>query len=295
MHLPCLPRLSGSRADQFPPPAAIVSLSQEPCASLLVSLLLRAKTPIFGRVLDVLTLVVTADRRALTMLHRSGVFEILLWKTLAGDVTDYDRQSIARFLALTHLAQSPDALKHVTGSDRKTSLSTLPWQDSILRLYLPAGLIGLLIKEGSEPFAAALHQTLDTPEVVWQPSMKERLTAHLTEVLTPYANQRAENPLLPYKSVRARAPLEYHELENKVYCAPLYLHNLLDFAKGAAYEILDATPFAGSIMEELRLVPKNTDESGGAMWRDQVPRVLLLLKALVSGFDAFRSWNMLVV
>ena len=42
---------------------------------------------------------------AMNRLYKLGAFEILLWKLLAGDLTDADKSSIVGFIRQSHLLQ----------------------------------------------------------------------------------------------------------------------------------------------------------------------------------------------
>lgn len=57
------------------------------------------------RVLDLALTLTRINQKGLSELYKSGVFEMLLWKLLAGDIWEEDRVRIAKFLWRTHLVQ----------------------------------------------------------------------------------------------------------------------------------------------------------------------------------------------
>lgn len=58
-----------------------------------------------SRILEVVTTLTIANKTALSHLYKLGAFEILLWKLLDGDVVDWDKTRIVKFLARCHLLQ----------------------------------------------------------------------------------------------------------------------------------------------------------------------------------------------
>jgi len=61
--------------------------------------------PVALRVLDLALTSTRINQKGLGDLYKSGVFEMLLWKLLAGDIWKEDRVRIAKFLWRTHLVQ----------------------------------------------------------------------------------------------------------------------------------------------------------------------------------------------
>lgn len=52
-----------------------------------------------------MTTLTNASRIAMSHLYKFGAFEILLWKILDGDVVEWDKTRIAKFLSQCHLLQ----------------------------------------------------------------------------------------------------------------------------------------------------------------------------------------------
>lgn len=52
-----------------------------------------------------MTTLANANKTAMSNLYKLGAFEILLWKLLDGDVVEWDKTRIAKFLAQCHLLQ----------------------------------------------------------------------------------------------------------------------------------------------------------------------------------------------
>lgn len=57
------------------------------------------------RVLEILTIIVKGNKNAMGKLYSLGAFEILLWKFLAGDLVDWEKDTICKFLLQCHLLQ----------------------------------------------------------------------------------------------------------------------------------------------------------------------------------------------
>jgi DnaJ family protein C protein 13 len=106
--LEALLRISGNNSnngENFPPSAACCHFSREEIFCHLVQALLRAKTPIFTRILEIIITLTKANKMAMSHLYKLGAFEILLWKLLASDIVDGDKSRITKFLSQTHLLQ----------------------------------------------------------------------------------------------------------------------------------------------------------------------------------------------
>ena len=59
----------------------------------------------YFRILDILAYIVKVNSDAMNRLYKLGAFEILLWKLLAGDLTDADKSSIVGLIRQSHLLQ----------------------------------------------------------------------------------------------------------------------------------------------------------------------------------------------
>jgi DnaJ family protein C protein 13 len=106
--LEALLRISGNNSnngENFPPSAACCHFSREEIFCHLVQALLRAKTPVFTRILEIIITLTKANKTAMSHLYKLGAFEILLWKLLASDIVDGDKSRITKFLSQTHLLQ----------------------------------------------------------------------------------------------------------------------------------------------------------------------------------------------
>lgn len=52
-----------------------------------------------------MTTLVHSNKTAMSHLYKLGAFEILLWKLLSGDIVEWDKTRIAKFLSQCHLLQ----------------------------------------------------------------------------------------------------------------------------------------------------------------------------------------------
>ncbi|CAI5478316.1 unnamed protein product, partial [Closterium sp. Yama58-4] len=274
--------------ERYPPPLPLEDLARPELLCSLVQLLLRAKSPTFRRILEVLSILCRGNKQAASELHRYGCFPMLLWKVVAGDISHDDRTRILKFLARTHLLQDPSALEHAPVKGLVV-VEHLPWHESILRLYLPAGLVSKLIQEGAELFLSNLDtEDIDTPEIVWNEDMKERLRSFLEADLQPYVQARAGDPHAVYV-YEPKPPLVYPELAGTIFVAPVYLHNVLDAERFPAHQVFDSTSFHHSVLREYERILQATSAGGGGAvtWRQEAPRLVLLLKAQAVILDRY--------
>ncbi|CAI7768996.1 unnamed protein product, partial [Closterium sp. NIES-54] len=274
--------------ERYPPPLPLEDLARPELLCSLVQLLLRAKSPTFRRILEVLSILCRGNKQAASELHRFGCFPMLLWKVVAGDISHDDRTRILKFLARTHLLQDPSALEHAPVKGLVV-VEHLPWHESILRMYLPAGLVSKLIQEGAELFLSNLDtEDIDTPEIVWNEDMKERLRTFLEADLQPYVQARAGDPHAVYV-YEPKPPLVYPELAGTIFVAPVYLHNVLDAERFPAHQVFDSTSFHHSVLREYERILQATSAGGGGAvtWRQEAPRLVLLLKAQAVILDRY--------
>ncbi|KAI5070204.1 hypothetical protein GOP47_0014547 [Adiantum capillus-veneris] len=281
--LEAIMRLSGidSNTQEFPPPVACSHLSKEELLCHLVQILLWAKGSVFGRILDILAYVVRVNVAAMNRLYKLGAFEILLWKLLAGDLVDSDKACIVGFIRQCHLLQDPDSV--FNGPDYLKAEEQFPWHGSILRLFLPEGVVLKLMSEGADTFTSTLNSEHESPEIIWSAEMRERLLDYLKAELEPFVKFRASDPLALYIHV-PKAPLVYPELSESVFVAPFYVENLLDVERFPNYQINDPVTFLNSLTLELRKCSTNLLNSGSTMsatsiLRKELSRIHLLLRA----------------
>lgn len=276
-------RVSGgdSNMESFPPSAAICRLSREEVLCHLVQILLRAKTPFFGRILEIISHVSTVNNDAMKRLYKYGMFEIILWKLVAGDTTDSEKIMMIKFLRQFHLSQDAESI--FQGGDYTQTEEHRPWHNSILCTYLPQGLILKLMSEDDNSFRMMLDSETDDPEVIWNLEMRQRLLEHLTNELEPYVKFRASDPLALY--IRSpKPPVEYPELTETIFTAPFYLQNLLDSERFPNYQIIDDVGFLNSLMQDLRRCAAHLQKAGSSstsssLWRKEINRIHLLLQA----------------
>ncbi|CAM6077021.1 unnamed protein product [Sphagnum tenellum] len=286
--LEALLRISGNNSnngENFPPSAACCHFSREEIFCHLVQALLRAKTPIFTRILEIIITLTKANKMAMSHLYKLGAFEILLWKLLASDIVDGDKSRITKFLSQTHLLQS---ITPATDDRSGQSEHGTSGCDSSLYPYLPEGVILNLMSEGPDTFMALLDSEQNGPEVIWNTEMRKRLLDHLTTELESYVKFRATNPLALYIHV-PRTPLAYPELAESVFSAPFYLQNLLDNDRFPNYPINDPVRFLNSLMLDLRRLATVLRNSltGNSLLRKELPHIHLLLQAQAHLVDRF--------
>ncbi|KAG0590844.1 hypothetical protein KC19_1G130600 [Ceratodon purpureus] len=280
--LETLLRVSGdvvSNKQYYPPSAAVLSLSKVETLCQLVQVLLRLRSPEFGRVLEIVTNIAKENRSAMTKLYSLGAFEILLWKFLAGDLVDSDKDMVCKFLLQCHLVQDQDTISKKSENDQS------PCKNSALRMYLPDGLILRLMSEDMDSykvFATVLDTDEDAPDIIWNMDMRQRLVDNLSSQLEPYVRARASDSMALYVHSR-RAPVNYPELADMVFSAPFYLQNLLDEERYHGYPINEPDVFLSSLMLDLRSLAN----AGESIWNKEIKRIQLLLKALAYIVDRF--------
>ncbi|KAH7421759.1 hypothetical protein KP509_13G074000 [Ceratopteris richardii] len=281
--LEAIMRLSGidSNIQEFPPPAACSHLSKEELLCHLVQILLWAKGSVFGRILDILAYLVRVNTPAMKSLYKLGAFEILLWKLLVGDLADSDKACIVGFIRQCHLLQDPDSISNEP--EYLKAEEQFPWHGSILRLFLPEGMILKLMSESTDSCTAILNTEQETPEVIWSAEMRDRLLDYLKGELEPFVKFRASDPLALYIHV-SKAPLDYPELSDSVFVAPFYLEHLLNVECFPNYQINDPVTFLNNLVLELRkcstnLMSSASDIPATSMLRNELTRIHILLKA----------------
>eukprot|EP00850_Spirogloea_muscicola_P002088 SM000008S22177 [mRNA] locus=s8:226750:241282:- [translate_table: standard] len=275
--LEALLRLSGAEdsVKQFPPSAVCLDLCREEILFHIVQLLLRAKSPVFGRLLAVVSHISTANRAATPGMYKFGLFEILVWKLVAGDLAERDRSAIVKFFSQSHLLQHADSLAQAP-TKGIIHVDHLPWHESILQLYFPPGIIVKLISEGPEVMKDIIDSDVQDPEVIWNNEMKALLVEHVTTSLEPYVKARASDPQAVY-IYSSRSPVSYPELADAIFVAPVYLHHLLDIEAFPSHHINDVSSFHKAIMTELLRIIGGGDVP--STWRKEVARVVALLHA----------------
>eukprot|EP00850_Spirogloea_muscicola_P007083 SM000035S13063 [mRNA] locus=s35:223450:237908:+ [translate_table: standard] len=275
--LEALLRLSGAKdsVKHFPPSAVCLDLCREEILFHIVQLLLRAKSPVFGRLLAVVSHISTANRAATPGMYRFGLFEILVWKLVAGDLAERDRSAIVKFFSQSHLLQHADSLAQAP-TKGLIHVDHLPWHESILQLYFPPGIIVKLISEGPEVMKDIIDSDVQDPEVIWNNDMRALLVEHVTTSLEPYVKARASDPQAVY-IYSSRPPVSYPELADAIFVAPVYLHHLLDTEAFPSHHINDVSSFHKAIMTELSRIIGGGDVP--STWRKEVARVVALLHA----------------
>lgn len=275
-------RVSGDSSNlkqHYPPSAAVLSLSKDETLCHLVQILLRLKSPEFGRTLEIVSTIAKENRSAMAKLHSLGAFEILLWKFLAGDLVDWEKDMVCKFLLQSHLQQDQSTMPKINVSDQS------PCKGSALRLYLPDGLIIRLMAEDMDSyrvFAGVLDTEQDAPDIIWNKAMRQRLLDHLTHELEPFVRARATNSMALFVHT-PRTPIFYPELVDMVFSAPFYLQNLLDEERFRDYPISNPEGFLSSLMLDLQ----NLATSGDPMRSKILQRTELLLQALAYVVDRF--------
>ena len=70
-----------------------------------------------------------------------------------------------------------------------------------------------------------------------------------------------------------------------IFVAPVYLHNILDPERFPFDQLFDATSFHQAVVKEYERIHTSTSAAAGgaATWRQEAPRLVLLLKAQVGG------------
>ncbi|EFJ24515.1 hypothetical protein SELMODRAFT_414652 [Selaginella moellendorffii] len=275
-------RLCGSdNSDIFPPSAACIALSREDVMCHLVQSLLRAKTPAFGRILNILSHLTKTSKSCMTSIEELGTYEIILWKLLAGDIVDADKKMIISFLRQTHLPQVSDVYLNTDCS---------PCENSSLRFYLPDGLIMKLISEDAEGFFMLLNSEQNNPEVVWNVTMAEALLSQLTCHLEPYVRNRAADAMALY--IHVPVTVVYEELADAVYTEPFYLHNFLDTERFSNYPINDPVKFLNNLMKHLRqlsgdFLKSTSNGMASSFWMKGLSKSHQLLSSLAYLLERF--------
>lgn len=128
---------------------------------------------------------------------------------------------LAELLFVSHLQQSfhDSALsvaRDIPGAER-----------SILKNILPAAMITILINYGPEKFASIFTSDCDTPEVIWNSSLRKQTVEMIDIHINNFNTKLRQFTFAKYEYVPI-AKIHYPALEKEVYVHEYYLRNLCD-------------------------------------------------------------------
>ena len=120
-------------------------------------------------------------------------------------------------------------------------------QLSILSPLLPPAMVHLLERKTPEEFTAIFLGNNDTPEAIWNVSMRNLLIDRISTHLGNFPQRLAVNPKAVYQYVPI-APIVYKRLLPELFCAHYYLRNFCDLARFPIWPVDDEVEFLQALL-----------------------------------------------
>ncbi|KNC81866.1 hypothetical protein SARC_05839 [Sphaeroforma arctica JP610] len=199
----------------------------------LISLFLTFEPIIVERCAALLTTIVV-DNPIMPQLYATGCFLFCLMYTGSNILP------IARLLYVTHNQQA------VTRGDHGGNPIV---ENSILAPLLPAAMILYLDKYGPVKFSEIFLGDNDTPEVIWNRSMRRTLINRISLHLSEYSPRLKSNAQAPYQHCPI-ASIQYSELQSELFCGRYYLRNLCNMDKYKDWPIDNHVELLRDILHE---------------------------------------------
>jgi hypothetical protein len=188
---------------------------------------------------DLLTSLVEFNLQACSKLYLSGAF------FFAARYSGNNFRALAQFFHATHLQQSNlDATASVARD--------LPaCARSVLSSLFPPAMISILHNYGPDHFAAVHTGEFDTPEVIWNASLRRHLVEMVEQHLGDFPARLRQFSLLQYEYIPI-PKIHYQALEKEIYVHEYYLRNLCDEARFPDWPIGDPLALLRASIERWR-------------------------------------------
>ncbi len=222
-----------------PVPRAKRVLASARCLPHIAQAILAGSPLLVDNVAKIISELVRFNPSALVKLYLTGVFFFAL------SYTGSNWDALAELLYDCHLGQS-----FHSDAANLTSESTLG-RRSILGSILPESLVCVLANKGPKVFCETLLANVDTPEVIWKYSMRERLVDLVSQHLGDLTSRLAANPSTLYDYCPIPRVI-YEELEEELWCHNFYLANLTDTARFPEWPIGDPVGLLRSVLDAWR-------------------------------------------
>ncbi|CAM9130814.1 unnamed protein product, partial [Ectocarpus fasciculatus] len=174
--------------------------------------------------------------------------------------TSNNMKSICDLFEVSHLKQS-------FGQDTSAfSTVEVPIQErSILGTMLPASLIHVLDKKGSDDFARVFTGSVDDPEVIWNPDLRKHVVEMVNTHLGDFCQRLRQHTMGRYDFCPI-PKIIFPTLDKELYCSIYYIRNLIDEVRFPEWPITQPLILLRDTIERWRKeMAKDTAEgTGGA-------------------------------
>ena len=181
--------------------------------------------------------VIAHNQKACNKLYLTGVYLFALWYT--GNNFEY----IGRLFHATHLSQ-----KFLHSAYAVNSSIPLR-QRSILGDLLPEALLQILENYGPERFNEIFTGEYDTPECIWNQSMRKHLVEVITQHLGDFPLRLKQNITESFEYC-PMAKVMFPQLEKEIYCHNYYLSNLTDEIRFPGWPIAEPVEVLRATVDE---------------------------------------------
>ena len=124
--------------------------------------------------------------------------------------------------------------------------NTGPFADPLLQRFLPPALVVVLKEEGPDVMLKLFDQDSETPELIWNGTMRNQLRGALAEQLDSFVKGRVEPDAdMPEFLLSQGAGAKYKNLEGELYIGGVYVRL---FLKEPTFNLRDPTSFLEKLM-----------------------------------------------
>jgi hypothetical protein len=178
-------------------------------------------------------------------LYLSGIFYFILRSKVE------NWEPLAQLLYDTHLKQDCNC------SFTDTAIMSV----SVLHHLLPIGLIRLLIRHGPVKFSKIFVSDCDSPEVIWNRTMRNNLVNLIEEHISDFFKLFQEDNSSTYRFL-AIPPIFYDGIDDELFCHGYYLCNLCNESKYPEFSVEEPKLFFIECIETWkRLLGKSNQQS----------------------------------
>ena len=250
--LAALHRSANSKGIPFYPiPLSKRIMSDPSHLNIFAQLLLSNDPSVVDNAAELIRSLVEFNHHANSKLYLTGLF------FFAARYTGNNYDSIAHLFSITHLKQSfHDSAASIA---REVPLSVR----SVLGSLFPAAMISILHNYGPERFASIQSGDFDTPEVIWNATLRKHLVEMVNQHLGDYPQRLRQFTLLNYEYIPL-AKIHYPKLEKELYVHEYYLRNLCNEVKFPEWPVAEPLLLLRETIERWRAELAKGDMSDSA-------------------------------
>ena len=179
------------------------------------------------------------NAEANSKLYLTGVF------FFCAAYTGSNYYNISKLLDDCHLKQN-----FRSGFSAAANETEIPLKErSILGDLLPEGMIWVLVNYGAERFTDVFVGDFNTPEVIWNFSMRKHLVEMIQQHLGDFPKRLWQNTCSKYEYCPIPG-IAYKQLDGEIFCHNYYLSNLCDEVRFPDWPIAEPVEVLRSCLEE---------------------------------------------